>query len=312
MDNKTLHIDTLYLSYDCDLSAYKNACEIIAEKTLLYYRDGRQYYDFGYARVGWLDWDIAERSGNYPFVIEYNFNYLYQADLINKWEKIKLPFSLNFNMYLVKRLDYNITFQSDRNILNSIFVSPHFRKGSNWWGTNRDTETVNLGLRKTGKTFRIYNKTKELSDKKDFIKADMLRDKFGSLDNLYSLEVELLRKYIISRVDTLGSLSDFEEILDIARTLLSSIKFCESNDKNLALIKSKNYNKVIFETIDSFVGEIEFKEVKKYKKSKLNLVLAIDKMLQQYNEYEGEVLTYSDLGREIGYIEAKKLINKKD
>lgn len=312
MDKKHYHIDTLYLSYNCDFLAYKEALQIIAEKPLLYYRDGRHYYDFGYARVGHLDWEICQRSNNYPFVIEYNFNYLYQTDLIFCWQQIKLPFPNDFRTYLVKRMDYNCTFQTrDRTLLESLYVSPYFRKGSEFWGQNREVETIYLGMRKTGKTFRIYNKSKELEDKKNFIKCDMLRNVFGSTVNLYSLEVELLRKYIISRTNIDGSLADFYEIIKLARTLLGSIKYCKNTPKNLALIKSKNYNKIDFKYIDKYLSNIEFAKVKKYDKSKLNLLIAIDRMLEQYNDYDGEVIHPADLGKEIEYIKEKMFVNHK-
>jgi hypothetical protein len=312
MEKKTLHIDTLYLSYNCDLSAYKEALEIIAEKKKLFYRDGRDYYDFGYARVGVLDWEICERSNNYPFRIEYNFEYLYQTDLLSNWQQIKLPFSNNYDMYLVNRLDYNCTIQTmNHDILQSIFVSKHFRKGSDYYGSDRVTETVNLGLRKTGKTFRFYNKSKELSDKKNFIKNDMMKQKFGNLDNLYTFEIELHRKYIIQRTSSQGRLSDFDFIIDLAKHLLGSIKYCENTESNLRLIRSKNYDKIDFQYLDEYVSNIEFVEVKKYEKSKLNMLVAVDNILEQFNEYDGEVLTPYELAEEIEKLHATMLVNHK-
>lgn len=302
METKTLHIDTLYLSYNCDFQAYLNACEIIADKSLLYYRDGRQFYDFGFARVGWLDWEICQKSKNYPFVVEYNFEYLYQTDLINSigLKDLLLPFENDFKTYLIKRLDYNYTFKSPyKDILQSIFISPHFHKINNWSDGNLNIETVNLGKRSTGKTFRIYNKSKELSDKKNHIKNDMMKQKFGDLTNLYSLEVELHRKYIISRTGINGDLNDFDYILDLAKTLLASIRYCKNTPRNIALIRSKHYDRIKFIYLLDFIQNIEFLKVKKYDKSKDNLLKAIENILLQYNSYEGERLSMDDLADEI-------------
>lgn len=310
MDSKTLHIDTLYLSYNCDFSAYLEALEIIAEKKHLYYRDGRQFYDFGYARVGWLDWEICQKSKNYPFVIEYNFEYLYQNDLINNIDSISLPFHDDLsldrfqdiaNIYLIKRLDYNCTFHTmHKDILQSLFVSKHFKKGHDWWGTDREVETINLGMRRTGKTFRLYNKSKELSDKKNFIKSDMLKQVFGTKKNLYSLEVEVHRKYIISKLKNNGSLLYWHSVVDLCITLLGSVKYCKNTRKNLALIRSKNYDKIDFTYIHKFIGAIpEYKKAKKYEKSTQNLLIAIEGMLEQFNSYGGLELTPEDLSYEL-------------
>lgn len=298
MDRKTLHIDTLYLSYNCDYSAYLEALEIIADKNLLFYRDGRQFYDFGYCRVGVLDWDISLRSNNYPFAIEYNFEYLYQTDLLGDWKQIKLPFESDLGNYLFKRLDYNITFQSeDCDLLNKVFVSPYFQKPWLSLDGQYNTETVNLGYRKTGKGFRFYNKTKELSDKKNFIKCDMLRNTFGSLDNLYTLEVEILRKYIISRTKSKGLLTEFPKIIDLAKHLLGSIKYCDWTEKNLKLMRSKNYNKIDFTFIEEYVGDIEFLPVKRYTQSTDNLLKVVDKLIAQFNSYDGANLSFDDLAK---------------
>lgn len=302
MENKTLHIDTLYLSYDCDFQSYLKAIDILPEKPFLYIRAGRHYYDFGFARVGWLDWEICQKSKNYPFVIEYNFEYLFQTDLLSDYTHIKLPFHDSFDNYLVKRLDYNCTFKTlNHNILQSIFVSPYFQKGHNWYDGKLRTETINLGKRSTGKTFRIYNKSKELSDKKNHIKNDMLKQKFGDLKNLYSLEVELHRKYILSRTKSKGRLSDFTQILDVAKILLGSVKYCEHTQKNIALIRSKNYDKIVFKYINTFIGSIDFVQVKQYEKSRENLLIAIENLLSQYNAYEGETLSHDELAKEISF-----------
>lgn len=300
MDSKkTLHIDTLYLSYNCDFEAYLEALDIIADKPLAYYRDGRHFYDFGYARVGHLDWEICQKSNNYPFVVEYNFEYLYQTDLLSDWKQIELPFGdCFFEQYLIKRIDYNITFQEkDCELLQKIFVSPYFQKPWLSLDGSYNTETVNLGYRKTGKGFRLYNKTKELSDKKNFIKCDMLRNTFGSLDNLYSLEVEILRKYILSRTDSKGRLCDFEAVVELAKHLLGSIKYCDWTEKNLKLMRSKNYNKITFDYIEKYVGDIEFKSVKKYQKSTDGLLKVVDNLISQFNAYDGSNLSFDDLAK---------------
>lgn len=304
MDKKTLHIDTLYLSYNCDFEAYLEALEIIADKDLAFYRDGRHFYDFGYARVGHLDWEICQKSNNYPFVVEYNFEYLYQTDLLSDWQQIELPFGdilfddCLFEDYLIKRIDYNITFQmEDCELLQKIFVSPYFQKPWLSLDGSYNTETVNLGYRKTGKGFRLYNKTKELSDKKNFIKCDMLRNTFGSLDNLYSLEVEILRKYILQRTDCKGRLCDFEKVVELAKHLLGSIKYCDWTEKNLKLMRSKNYNKITFDFIAKYVGDIEFTPVKKYTKTTDGLLKVVDNLIAQFNSYDGSNLSFDDLAK---------------
>ena len=309
--NKYYHIDTLYLSYVCDYTEYNSIQNALASKTFLYYRDGRHWFDYGYCVVGILDWDVVLSSCNYPFTIEYKFEYLYTADLVDNHKSIKLPFNSSFDKYLIKRLDYNITFQSKSTIMDSLFVSQYFQKGNDWWGKGREYESRYLGKRTTGKVFRIYNKTIELQDHKNFIKQDMIKKVFGSLNDLYTIEVELLRKYIIGRTKTKGTLEDFEHVLDIAKTLLASVKYCDNTPSNISKLKNNNHKRIKYQTILNYVGDVEFLPVLKYDKSRFNMLSKIETILNSYNDYDGEKLSHRDLAKYIANFEDIKEHNGK-
>lgn len=309
---KTTHIDTLYLSLDCELNEYYDILNILADTPSLGSSAGKHWYDLGYCRIGHSDWDMCQTSKNYPFTIQYTFEYLYQTSIIDDVTNLKLPFDLDINKYLVKRLDLNVTMIKKDNIMDMLFISKYFKKGNNYYDGAFNNETINLGLRRTGKTFRIYNKSKELNDKKNFIKCDMIKDKFGTLDNLYSIEVEVHRKYIISRTDSDGSLAEWTDVIDIAKTMLGSVQYCKNTPANKKNILNKHYNRVKFNNMTDYIDNINFIDIKKYKKNKINLLDTMMKVLDQYNNYDGEKLSKDELAKLIIDYDKIKSINERN
>ncbi len=284
------HIDTLYLYYSCDKFNYLLTLSEFAEKKIIGYANGYDWYDFGIARLGLMDYDKAKIANTYSIVIQYTAVYLLTIDIRTE---LQLIFKNDLKMYLIKRIDYSHTFNTsviDFDFLDYFCVSPYFRKGSTIWGGQRKTETVYLGLRKSGKVFRLYNKTKELKDTKNHEKAQILNSYFGTTENLLVYEIELHRKYLRDRCG-ISSLNDLDLLDHVVNTLLKSLKFCLSTEKNLKLMKSKNYNKIEF--IYPFVKEndfipFNFTPVKKYNKSKQLMINKINNLIDSYNKLDGD------------------------
>jgi hypothetical protein len=299
MKNQYLsHVDTLYLYYKCSHEVYKHALHFggFDEAPMIGFSKGYDWYDFDIARIGVMDYDKALASNTYPIVIQYNATYLMTINV----EDVHLFFLPEKERYIIKRIDYAYTFNTasiDFDFINDICVSKYFRKSSLILGSDRKVETLYLGLRRTGKVFRLYNKSKELDDKKNHEKQQILYHHFGTLDNLFVYEIELHRKYLRDRCGV-NSLAELDKVADIVYTLFTSLQFCKDTKKNRDNIKNKHYDRVTFVTpfvrfmeFDTF----EFLPVKQYKKSKDFLVTQIDAIIKQYNDKKGGIITPEEL-----------------
>ena len=155
-----------------------------------------------------------------------------------------MPFDTDLNRYIIKRIDYNVTFRSDDTFdyTDSGYISKYFR------GKWREYEnTVYLGSRKSSnKLFRIYDKKRELMENKSALKYDMLMQYFDNdISNLVTFEIELKRGYIRDSLDAgNGSLGYFKEILHDALSLLKSIEVFPLNDVNKSKYKNRNYDRI--------------------------------------------------------------------
>lgn len=292
------HVDTLYLYYKCTHSEYREALHNggFADVPMIGYGQGYDWYDFGIARIGVMDYDKAKIANTYSIVIQYNAVYLMTIIL----DDLKLFFSSDLTHYIIKRIDYSYTFNTAENhfdYINDLCVSRYFRKQSVIIGSDRKIETLYLGLRRTGKVFRLYNKSKELTDKNNHEKKQILFHHFGTLDNLFVYEIELHRKYLRDRCGV-NSLADLDKVALIVYTLFSSLQFCTDNESNRKNLVNKHYDRINFNVpfADNSKTELfEFLPVKKYKKSKDFLISSLDGIIKQYNNKDGHVISPEEI-----------------
>ena len=292
------HCDTLYLYYKCSHAEYNFALYEggFSEETFIGYSKGYDWHDVGIARIGIMDYDKAIKSNTYPIVIQYNATYLMTIDL----KDLKLFFGQNLEQYIIKRIDYAYTFNIENggfDYINDLCVSPYFRKQSLIIGSDRKIETLYLGLRRTGKVFRLYNKSKELTDKNNHEKKQILFHHFGTLENLFVYEIELHRKYLRDRCGV-NSLADLDKVASIVYTLFSSLQFCDDTEENRKNIINKNYERIIFNkpfvNVD-FSDKFEFLPVKKYEKSKDFLITTLHGIINQYNDKKGHIISSEEI-----------------
>lgn len=295
-NNLLAHIDTLYLYYKCTYEEYNHSLEVFANYPMISYAKGYDWYDFGIARVGIMDYDKSKISNTYPIVIQYNATYLMTIHI----NDLRLFFSPDLNKYFIKRIDYAYTFnvsEIEFDLIDSIVVSKFFMKSSVIYGSDRKIETLYLGLRRTGKVFRLYNKSRELKDKNNHEKQQILFHHFGTLDNLFVYEIELHRKYLRDRcgIDTLAQLDKLNSVVYV---LFSSLQFCEMNDHNMLNIKNKNYSRIDFVTPFKDIiktQEFDFIPVVRYEKSKDFLLKSLHSIINQYNQKDGHKIRIEEL-----------------
>jgi hypothetical protein len=292
------HVDTLYLYYKCTVSTYLEALRTggFDEAQMIGYSKGYDWYDFEIARIGVMDYDKAVSANTYAIVIQYNAVYLMQTNL----KDLKLFFDQDLEKYIIKRIDYAYTFNIKKenfDYINDIVVSPYFRKQSVIIGSDRNIETLYLGLRRTGKVFRLYNKSKELNDKNNHEKSQILNHHFGTLDNLFVYEIELHRKYLRDRCGV-NSLADLEKVNKIVYTLFTSLKFCKNTEQNRQNMKNKHYDRIDFEMPFCNIMNndlFDFLPVKKYQKSKDFLISSLRTIIKQYNSKEGHTISNEEV-----------------
>jgi len=290
------HVDTLYLYYKCTYDEYIKALGVFAGYPIISYAKGYDWYDFGIARVGLMDYNKAKIANTYPIVIQYNAIYLMTIHI----NDLKLFFSPHLDQYIIKRIDYAYTFNVsmiDFDLIDSIVVSRYFRKSSVIYGSDRKKETLYLGLRRTGKVFRLYNKSKELIDKNNHEKQQILNHHFGTLDNLFVYEIELHRKYLRDRCN-IDTLAQIDKLNSVVYTLFSSLQFCEDTEENVINIKNNNYNRIDFRSpfLDIIkTQEFDFVPVKRYEKSKDFLLKSLYDTIKQYNSKDGHKISIEEL-----------------
>lgn len=243
------HIDTLYLNYKCVSLLEYNSILLMCvsdDAKFLGHSSSRYWYSFPSFRLGvYDDYDKCFSANQYHCVIQYEHNDLFSHKPFELLNSLFLPFDLDLNRYIIKRIDYNITFKSnDFDFYDSGYISKYFR---GIWKKPYDS-TIYLGDRaKSKKIFRIYDKKKELLDNKSSLKYDMLMQYFDSnIDNLITCEVEIQRDYIRDHINVgNGSLNFFKEIVHDAKSILSSIEVFPYNDYNKIQYKNNNYKRLI-------------------------------------------------------------------
>jgi hypothetical protein len=268
--------------------------------TLLYnydvlgYANGRQWYDIGYCRIGIMDYDLAEKTNQFNVEIQYTQAHLFS--LGDELKGLKLPLGGTFEQYHIKRIDVTQIVKTPHDYLtNHNFISPyrtidrHEKSGK--------TETVYLGNRSSGNVFRMYNKTIELNvDTKvkpmDYNKIELFSSYFGDIENLYTFELELHRKYLKPTFG-IDTLKDLKKVYQAQKDIVGKIRIYKDTDANKKLVKTNHRSRI------KTLGFMEYKELPRLKKKKYKLskTYMINKAVTAFNRYEdavSEPLTLSE------------------
>ena len=251
---------------------------------------GRDWYDLGYCRLGIMDYHVARKANQFNVSIQYSQSHMFS--LGSGLKGLKLPFDGELSQYFIHRIDLTKIVKTDKDYLtNHSFISPY--RSIARFGNDTSTETVYLGKRDSGNVFRMYNKSIELQvDNKehpiDFKKIELFSKYFGDIENLYTFELELHRKYLKPNFG-IDSLSDIVKVYDVYREIVGKIKIYEDTDDNKRLISQKHHDR-----IDTYIfcDYVECKRIqkKKYETSEKYLVNKIASLVQRYEDSLSEKL----------------------
>ncbi len=270
--------------------------------------NGRSWYRTSNYRIGIMEYELAKRSNQFNVEIQYEQSHMFALE--PNLKGLDLPFGDELNKYHIKRVDISQVVKTKEDYLtNKKYISPY--RIEDRVTKNGKVETVYLGHRKNGNVFRMYNKTIELmTDNKDhpinYKKIELFSKYFGDIEDLYTFELELHRKYI-RKTFGIDTLEDLDRVYKAYHEIVGKIGIYEDNDKNRKLVKQNHRDRV--ECL-YFTEYKEFKRTaqKRYKSSKH---YAIDKAVNAVESYsksvghvtEGEKLLMLD---EIAY----RILNK--
>lgn len=237
---------------------------------------GYEWYNTNNYKIGFsLDWSICSKSKNYNCIIQYNSKHLFKLD--KNLSGLDLPFASSLENYKIKRIDITKIARSDVDYTKDyLYISP-YRERAFYYGTQY------LGSRKNGNVFRMYDKTKELSQKNDYEKIDLIGAEFNGTDNLYTFELELHRSYLKESL-RIDNLSDLDSVYSAYNNIVGKIKFIQDNDRNKALIASKKYDKCNPLTLCEYVYYPRVSHVRKYDYSLQVIADKVDKILFGYSD----------------------------
>jgi len=244
---------------------------------------GRMWYKLPNYRLGIMDYDLAKRSNQFNVEIQYTQAHLFSLD--KELIGLELPFDGTLKDYKIKRIDVTqIVKTSEDYLTNHAFISPY--RTIDRFSKSGKTETIYLGHRKSGNVFRMYNKTIELKvDTKDkpinYKKIDLFSKYFGDIEDLYTFELEMHRKYLKPTFG-IDTLEDLPRVYKAHKDIVGKIKIYEDNDHNKKLIEQKNHDRVESLYLVEY-EELKRVEKKRYKTSKMYM---IDKAVTAYNRYE--------------------------
>lgn len=282
-ENELNYIETLYLScnlqdfvkqinftdYDINIDmpaqrAYDLVLEYLVvipsehyQLTFISEAKGRLWYQGQNYRLGIMPYDRAKKANQYNCVIQYEHHHLYEQDKM--LTSLSLPFGGSPSDYKIKRIDITkIAKQSKDYLTNYDFISPFRRK-------DYVNGTVYLGNRSNGCVFRMYNKTKELEDTKNYKKTELFSKYFVDVENLYTYELELQRSYLKENLG-IDTLDDLNKVYDAYYNIVGQIRFFENNDKNKLLLSQGNRSRIDTMILTDF-REYERVEKKRYSRS---------------------------------------------
>ncbi len=289
--NERNYIETLYLNFNIENASnseddhssvkYLNVMAYINDVILPHGKclgsaDGRTWYQFDNYRMGLMSYDKAKNANQFNCVLQYEQHHLWTLD--KYLNGLDLPFDVHRKYYHIKRIDITKIAKHDEDYtINYGYLSPF--KGHPL-RPNRKETTVYLGNRKNGNVFRMYPKTLELIESKNFKKIALLSEYFGDIENLWTYELELHRKYLKG---TLGieNLSQLEMVYEANKNIVGKIRFFKDTPRNKKLLEQKNQNRIKALVLTDFV---DFERVKK-KDYKPSFEYLIDQFVKSADKY---------------------------
>ena len=286
LTEKTLnYIETLYLyanlqdfiESDDPIGSYAKALDLYFNKNLdsskfLGTSHGRDWYQLPNYRIGIMEYDKAIIANQFNVEIQYTQTHMF--DLEPSLKGLELPLGGEFKNYHIKRVDVSQIVKTPIDYLtNHNYISPY--RAMDRFSKNGKTETVYLGHRKNGNVFRMYNKSIELqTDTKEhpinYKKIELFSRYFGDIENLYTFELELHRRYLKPSFN-IDTLDDLDKVYKVHKEIVGKVRIYKDNDHNKALIDANHRDRI--ESL-CFVEYEEFKRVykKKYKPSQSYMV----------------------------------------
>jgi len=245
---------------------------------------GRMWYRLPNYRLGIMDFNRAKKANQFNVEIQYEQSHMFSLE--PNLRGLDLPFDGALSQYHIRRVDVTQIVKTPHDYLtNHNFISPY--RAMDRFSKNGVTETVYLGHRKSGNVFRMYNKTIELmTDNKDhpidYKKIELLSKYFGDIEDLYTFELELHRKYLKPTFG-IDTLADLEKVYGVYHEIVGKIRIYKDSDENKKLVATKHHSRI--RDLYLFTDYREFKRVekRKYKPSKY---YAIDRAVKAIDSYE--------------------------
>ena len=285
------YIETLYLNFNLENASdnenqhgtlkYYNVYKYMADTMLcnakyLSDADGRSWYQFPNYRLGIMPYDKAKIANQFNCVIQYEQHHLFTLD--KNLTGLDLPFDVSREHYHIKRIDITkIAKHEEDYTINHGYLSPF--KGHPL-RPNRKEETVYLGNRKNGNVFRMYPKTIELIATRNYKKIALLSEYFGDIENLWTYELELHRKYLKGSLG-IETLAQLDQIYLANKNIVGKIRFFKDTPANKKLLEQKNQSRIKALVLTDFE---EYKRVEKkvYKPSYSWHINALKKEIKRY------------------------------
>jgi hypothetical protein len=257
---------------------------LLSTAQFLGHSSGRDWYKLPNYRIGIMDFDKAKRSNQFNVQIQYEQSHMFTLN--PNLNGLDLPFDGDFSQYHIHRIDVCQIVKTPTDYLTSHnFISPYRVQHSTV--NCGKTETVYLGHRKSGNVMRMYNKSIELNtDTKDhpinYKKIEMFGQYFGDIEDLYTFELELHRKYLKPTFG-IDTLSDLPLVYKAYHDIAGKIKIYEDTDENKNHIKNKDHDRI--KDCFKLTDYKEFKRIptKRYKPSENHLV---KKVIKQFNAFD--------------------------
>ena len=285
------YIDTLYLA--CNIQDFGDTVKnhstynyyLMKEYLKRHYLEGSEYLGSSAGRewyktdnftLGLMEHDTAKKANQPNCVIQYEHSHIFPLD--QNLTGIELPFSDDRSKYKIKRIDITKTLKIDTDYtVNHGYISPFKSDPLN---PARHENTVYLGSRKNGNVFRMYPKTIELLETKNYQKIALYSQYFGSIENLYTFEHELHRSYL-KEVLGIDTLAELDRVWAASQNIVSKIRIFEYNDKNKKLLRQNNRQRIKAMVLTDYVG-YDRPIKKKYKRSYSAMIRRIKSEIDAY------------------------------
>ena len=240
---------------------------------------GYEWYQLKDYRIGFMPYAKAKTANQPNCIIQYSHDHLFSQSL--ELKDLLLPFLQDRDLYMIKRIDITKTCEIMIDLTrNHGYVSP--------WRTDtlnptRFENTVYLGHRRTGNVFRLYPKGLELKQSSDYGKVAKYKAYFGSLDNLYTFEHELHRKYLYNSLG-IDTLSQLDDALRASRDIVSKIQIFPITDKNVHYVHSRHPERIpsCYYVTPALHTPFKRPPKKKYNPSFKHLIKRINQQIEAY------------------------------